>query len=112
VLCAIHEVFHVPQLQKCHLEMVDIPLRDTICQHPDFYVRMPIISFIAIPGILLLLDIIAKYHSHDLLQLIKSYNLNHMIHITRIVDLLITKQTQVQSGSIKIKGLSSPQANA
>ena len=26
----VHDVFHVSQLKKCHAEMADIPLRDTI----------------------------------------------------------------------------------
>ena len=29
-LSGVHEVFHVSQLKKCHAEMVDIPLRDTV----------------------------------------------------------------------------------
>jgi len=29
-LSAIHNVFHVSQLKKCHPEMVDTPLRDTV----------------------------------------------------------------------------------
>ena len=32
-----------------------------------------------------------------------SYNWNHIIHITRIVDLLINEQTQVHSGSVRYK---------
>ena len=26
----VHDVFHVSQLKKCHAEMADIPLRDTV----------------------------------------------------------------------------------
>ena len=29
-LLAVHYVFHVSQLKKCHTEMADIPLRDTV----------------------------------------------------------------------------------
>ena len=29
-LSGVHDVFHVSQLKKCHAEMVDIPLRDTM----------------------------------------------------------------------------------
>ena len=29
-LSGVHDVFHVSQLKKCHDEMVDIPLRDTV----------------------------------------------------------------------------------
>ena len=29
-LSGVHDVFHVSQLKKCHTEMVDIPLRDTV----------------------------------------------------------------------------------
>ena len=29
-LSAVHDVFHVSQLKKCHAEMADIPLRDTV----------------------------------------------------------------------------------
>ena len=29
-LSGVHDVFHVSQLKKCHAEMVDIPLRDTL----------------------------------------------------------------------------------
>jgi hypothetical protein len=29
-LSAVHNVFHVSQLNKCHPEMADTPLRDTI----------------------------------------------------------------------------------
>ena len=29
-LSGVHDVFHVSQLKKCHAEMADIPLRDTI----------------------------------------------------------------------------------
>ena len=29
-LLGVHDVFHVSQLKKCHGEMVDIPLRDTV----------------------------------------------------------------------------------
>ena len=29
-LSEVHDVFHVPQLKKCHAEMADIPLRDTV----------------------------------------------------------------------------------
>jgi hypothetical protein len=29
-LSAVHNVFHVSQLKKCHPEMADTPLRDTI----------------------------------------------------------------------------------
>ena len=29
-LSGVHDVFHVSQLKKCHVEMVDIPLRDTV----------------------------------------------------------------------------------
>ena len=29
-LSGVHNVFHVSQLKKCHVEMVDIPLRDTV----------------------------------------------------------------------------------
>ena len=30
VLSAVHNVFHVSQLKKCHPELADIPLRDTV----------------------------------------------------------------------------------
>ena len=29
-LSGLHDVFHVSQLKKCHTEMADIPLRDTV----------------------------------------------------------------------------------
>ena len=29
-LSGVHDVFHVFQLKKCHAEMADIPLRDTV----------------------------------------------------------------------------------
>ena len=29
-LSGVHDVFHVSQLKKCHAEMADIPLRDTV----------------------------------------------------------------------------------
>ena len=29
-LSRVHDVFHVSQLTKCHAEMADIPLRDTV----------------------------------------------------------------------------------
>ena len=29
-LSGFHDVFHVSQLKKCHAEMADIPLRDTV----------------------------------------------------------------------------------
>ena len=29
-LLGVHDVFHISQLKKCHAEMVDIPLRDTV----------------------------------------------------------------------------------
>ena len=29
-LSGVHDVFHVSQLKKCHAEMGDIPLRDTM----------------------------------------------------------------------------------
>ena len=29
-LSGVHDVFHVSQLKKCHEEMADIPLRDTV----------------------------------------------------------------------------------
>ena len=29
-LSGVHDVFHVSRLKKCHAEMVDIPLRDTV----------------------------------------------------------------------------------
>ena len=29
-LSAVHDVFHVYQLKKCHAEMADIPMRDTV----------------------------------------------------------------------------------
>ena len=29
-LSGVHDVFHVPQLKKCHTEMADIPLRDIV----------------------------------------------------------------------------------
>ena len=29
-LSGVHDVFHVSQLKKCHAEMVEIPLRDTV----------------------------------------------------------------------------------
>ena len=29
-LSGVHDVFHISQLKKCHAEMVDIPLRDTV----------------------------------------------------------------------------------
>src|ERR1041385_1109684 len=29
-LSGVHDVFHVSQLKKCHVEMADIPLRDTV----------------------------------------------------------------------------------
>ena len=29
-LSGVHYVFHVSQLKKCHAEMVNIPLRDTV----------------------------------------------------------------------------------
>ena len=29
-LSGVHDVFHVPQFKKCHAEMADIPLRDTV----------------------------------------------------------------------------------
>ena len=30
VLSGVHDVFHVSQMKKCHAEMADIPLRDTV----------------------------------------------------------------------------------
>ena len=30
ILSAVHNVFHVCQLQKCHPEMLEIPLKDTV----------------------------------------------------------------------------------
>ena len=49
-LPGVHDVFHVSQLKKCHAEMADIPLRDTvllevsgvgcdICQGMAYHVR-------------------------------------------------------------------------
>ena len=29
-LSGVHDVFHISQLKKCHVEMADIPLRDTV----------------------------------------------------------------------------------
>ena len=29
-LSGVHDMFHVSQLKKCHAEMADIPLRDTV----------------------------------------------------------------------------------
>ena len=29
-LSGVHNVFHVSQLKKCHAEMMDVPLRDTV----------------------------------------------------------------------------------
>ena len=29
-LSGVHNVFHISQLKKCHTEMADIPLRDTV----------------------------------------------------------------------------------
>ena len=29
-LSGVHDVFHVSQLKKCHAQMADIPLRDTV----------------------------------------------------------------------------------
>ena len=29
-LSGVHDVFHVSQMNKCHAEMADIPLRDTV----------------------------------------------------------------------------------
>ena len=29
-LTGVHDVFHLSQLKKCHAEMADIPLRDTV----------------------------------------------------------------------------------
>ena len=29
-LSGVHDVFHVSQLKKCHAEMMDVPLRDTV----------------------------------------------------------------------------------
>ena len=29
-LSGVHDAFHVSQLKKCHAEMADIPLRDTV----------------------------------------------------------------------------------
>ena len=29
-LSGVHDVFHVSQLKKCHVEMADIPLRDIV----------------------------------------------------------------------------------
>ena len=29
-LAGVHDVFHVSQLKKCHAEMADMPLRDTV----------------------------------------------------------------------------------
>ena len=29
-LSGVHDLFHVSQLKKCHQEMADIPLRDTV----------------------------------------------------------------------------------
>ena len=29
-LSRVHDVFHVSQLRKCHIEMADIPFRDTV----------------------------------------------------------------------------------
>ena len=29
-LSGVHDVFHVSQLKKCHAEVTDIPLRDTV----------------------------------------------------------------------------------
>ena len=33
-LSGVHDVFHVSQLKKCHAEMADIPLRDTVPLEP------------------------------------------------------------------------------
>ena len=30
ILSAVHNVFHVSQLKKCHLEMSETPLKDTV----------------------------------------------------------------------------------
>ena len=29
-LSGVHDVFHVSELKKCHVEMADIPLRDKV----------------------------------------------------------------------------------
>ena len=29
-LSGVHDVFHVSQLKKCHAEMAEVPLRDTV----------------------------------------------------------------------------------
>ena len=29
-LSGVHDVFHISQLKKCHAEMADIPLRETV----------------------------------------------------------------------------------
>ena len=29
-LSGVHDVFHVSQLNKCHAEMAEVPLRDTV----------------------------------------------------------------------------------
>ena len=33
-LSGVHDVFHVSQLKKCHVEMADIPLRDIVPLEP------------------------------------------------------------------------------
>ena len=29
-MSGVHDVFHISKLKKCHAEMADIPLRDTV----------------------------------------------------------------------------------
>lgn len=69
-------------------------------------------SFIAIPGILLLRGIIVEYHSHRSLQPILSYKFrSHDPYYTNSWS-IDQRTPQVHSGSVNRNGLSSPQANA
>ena len=45
-LSGVHDVFHVSQLKKCHVEMADIRLRDTV---PQAIMGSRIVEYVARP---------------------------------------------------------------